>query len=596
MRAIPMLNWLGGYQKGWLRLDLVASFISEPVLTGFKAGVGLGSLGPIRAPKPWRVDRGPYPPRPAVLHRAEPRSGRAAVVRRTRHRTDEFHRVHCLGAGLCGSRRVAAAISTSTLAQAACRTREIVASQRRMLVTGFNNVGLWMVGRTRQVGAGWMLAVVSFLLLVSGTTPAVGREPPPSSAPPHATPMDQINMANPEPGQALVTAPVEPEKKSPFFDDSRIGAQARAIYLYRDRYDDTIAEAFTLGGSVVYASGYAADIFKVGAVAYTSQPVHAPEDRDGTLLLQPGQAGYTVLGELYGEVKITDQIFSAFGRKEYNTPYINKNDVRMTPNTFEGGSIYGTAGGKDDAGEWRFGGGYITKIKERNSEDFVWMSVVAGASVERGVYVAGANFKKGDLSLGAVDYYSDDIINIFYTETRFAPPLGDGHPLKVSAQFTDQQSTGDELLTGTGFSTYQWGLKADLALGAGLLTLAYTDTAGGDAMRSPWGGYPGYTSVQVENFNRAGESAVMLRGFYDFSAQGLKGISAYALWVHGTGVKAPQYNEDEVDLNLQWTPDESSALRGMSFRLRYAKVMQDGGGDPDIDDFRIIVNYDFPAL
>jgi hypothetical protein len=32
----------------------------------------------------------------------------------------------------------------------------------------------------------------------------------------------------------------------------------------------------------------------------------------------------------------------------------------------------------------------------------------------------------------------------------------------------------------------------------------------------------------------------------------------------------------------------------MTFRLRYAKVMQDGGGDPQLDDFRIIVNYDYP--
>ena len=39
-------------------------------------------------------------------------------------------------------------------------------------------------------------------------------------------------------------------------------------------------------------------------------------------------------GVLGGEIKFTDRIFGAFGRKEYETPYINKNDTRMTPNTF----------------------------------------------------------------------------------------------------------------------------------------------------------------------------------------------------------------------------------------------------------------------
>ena len=35
-------------------------------------------------------------------------------------------------------------------------------------------------------------------------------------------------------------------------------------------------------------------------------------------------------------------------------------------------------------------------------------------------------------------------------------------------------------------------------------------------MQSPWGGYPGYTSVQVEDFNRDGEEAWMLRAAYCF--------------------------------------------------------------------------------
>ncbi len=448
--------------------------------------------------------------------------------------------------------------------------------------------------RTTRYAATAIIPVMSLVLLAGGMTLAQAAEPTTDSVQQGATPIDQADMANPQPGQALVTAPAEPEKKSPFFDDSKISAQLRTFYFFRDKYDNTNSEAWALGGSVAYTSGYAANLFRIGAVAYTSQPLYAPDDRDGTLLLKPGQEGYTVLGQIYGELKFTDQFFGAFGRKEYNTPYINKNDVRMTPNTFEGVSVYGNAGGKDGAPEWKFGGGYITKIKERNSDEFVWMSRDAGASVERGVYAAGVNFKQKDLSIGAWEYYSDDIINIFYTEALYALSLGEGKKLKLAAQFSDQQSTGNDLLTGSAFNTSQWGVKADLGLGAALLTLAYTNTADGDTMRNPWSGYPGYTSVQVQDFYRAGESAILLRGSHDFSGIGWKGVSAYALWVHGSGVEAPLYNEDEVDLNLQWTPDKDSALRGLSFRLRYAHIMQNGGGDPEIDDFRIIVNYDFP--
>ena len=58
-------------------------------------------------------------------------------------------------------------------------------------------------------------------------------------------------------------------------------------------------------------------------------------DRDGTLLLEPGQEGYTVLGEAYAEIRIVDGYNIFVGRKGFDTPFINRNDVRMTPNTFE---------------------------------------------------------------------------------------------------------------------------------------------------------------------------------------------------------------------------------------------------------------------
>lgn len=438
-----------------------------------------------------------------------------------------------------------------------------------------------------------LIPLIGLVLQVGGITPALGAQPSASSEQ-GATPIDKVDLSSPLPEQALVWAPPEEKKESPFFDDSKVSAQLRSYYLYRDKFDNSKSEAWAVGGSVSYLSGYAGNLVRLGGTAYTSQKLYGPTDRDGTLLLAPGQESYAVLGQAYGEFKFTDRFFGAIGRKGYNTPYINMNDSRMTPNTFEGAAVYGDAGGKDGAAAWRYGGGYISKIKERNSDNFVWMSVDAGTnnSVQRGVYVAGVNYKEKDLTVGAFEYYSDDIINIFYTEAIYNASLAESK-LKLSAQYTDQQSTGNNLLTGSDFSAHQWGVKADLNVGAALLTLAYTDT-GDYTMTNPWGGYPGYTSVQVEDFYRANESAVMLRGGYDFTDVGFQGVSAYALWVHGSGVEAPLYNEDEYDFNLQWTPAKSSDLRGMSFRLRYALVQQDGGGDPDINDIRFIVNYDFP--
>jgi hypothetical protein len=126
-----------------------------------------------------------------------------------------------------------------------------------------------------------------------------------------------------------------------------------------------------------------------------------------------------VLGELYGEFLLNENTRFGIGRRGVDTPYLNRDDSRMTPNTFETIALLGLYGGGDGLGEWRAGVGYFDEIKKRNSDEFVSMATVAGApeEVERGVYVAGANYRKGDLSIGAVDYYSDDIINISISST-----------------------------------------------------------------------------------------------------------------------------------------------------------------------------------
>ena len=90
-------------------------------------------------------------------------------------------------------------------------------------------------------------------------------------------------------------------------------------------------------------------------------------------------------------------------------------------------------------------------------------------------------------------------------------PLGDDLRLQFALQYSDQQSTGDNLLRGADFSSEQWGGKAELGVGGALFSAAYTSAGGDTNMQSPWSSYPGYTSVQVEDFNRDGEDAWMLR-------------------------------------------------------------------------------------
>lgn len=453
----------------------------------------------------------------------------------------------------------------------------------------------------------FLMTGIGFMaMLLWGSTPALAQEavsqegPPPSSVEESVTPMDKAFEKPPERVRPLETLKDMLKDTSPFFRDTKLDVNLRTYYFYREKFDSSKSEAWALGGSISYKSGYLFDHFGVGAAFYTSNPLYAPDGRDGTLMLKPKQEEINVFGQLYGEIKLVEGVFIDLYRKEYNTPYLNKNDSRMIPNTFEGYTLVGKHGGKDGAPELRYGGGYITKIKPRDSDEFINMSEAAGVKqVDRGVALAGANYSTKEFSLGAIDYYSEDIINIFYAEGKYTLLLTERFGVLFAAQYTDQRSTGDDLLRGSSFDTHQVGLKGEASYGGALLSLAYTNTTQGDNMRSPWSSYPGYTSVQVQDFNRAGEEAFMVKGSYDFSRLGLEGVTAYALWVHGWGAvdpvsKAPVYNQDEYDLDLQWRP--KGGLKGLWFRFRYAHVDQRGGDDSSINDFRVIVNYDFSLL
>lgn len=451
--------------------------------------------------------------------------------------------------------------------------------------------------------AGLVVASLAFACgqALAQTAPQPNPPEPPQEAVPEQDGTEPLTST--EQGQVSLDESFTPktrreriiEQRKKALEDTKADVQLRSYLLDRDKFDGSEMSSLALGGYAGFKTGYFRDRFAIGATVYTSQKLYGPEDKDGAGLLQPGQESYTVLGEVYGQYRFSDDIMLDIGRKAMNTPYINKSDTRMTPNTFQSLMLMGSALNEESGGEWRFGFGYVDEMKKRNSTEFVSLAEVAGApdGVERGVYAGGANYKRGALSIGAVNYYSDDIINIFYTEAKYDIPLSESYKLKLAAQYTAQDSTGEELLTGSSFSTAQFGVKAELAVGNALFTTAWNGNDNGADLISPWGSIPSYNSVQVQDFNRAGEDSLMLRAGYNFKS--VPNLSAYALWVNGSQPADPMQSEqDEYDLNLQWNAS-SGAFKGFSVRLRYAVVTQEMGG-PDLQDFRLIFNYDPPTL
>src|SRR4029079_3825610 len=198
------------------------------------------------------------------------------------------------------------------------------------------------------------------------------------------------------------------EKRRAAFKDTKFEVNLRTFYFDRNQFNGSEAQAWAIGGWVGVKTGYFLDHVAFGTTLYTSQPIYAPSDRSGSLLLLPNQDGYTVLGEFYMDVRIFDGLNVNVGARGYDTPFINRNDTRMTPNTFEAIVLQGrvklgtsseddstTADGlgpsKDgkevavpsptptpEVATIKYGLGYFDQIKERNGTHFVSMAIDAG--------------------------------------------------------------------------------------------------------------------------------------------------------------------------------------------------------------------------
>ena len=240
----------------------------------------------------------------------------------------------------------------------------------------------------------------------------------------------------------------ELEPLPPFFRDTQVGLNLRMYYFDRENHvapPKSDNEAWTLGGSLAYQSGWLANIFRLGVEGFGSLKLYGPEDRDGTLLLLPGQESYLALGRAYGELQYAEYTATLY-RQYIDTPYVNQQDSRMTPNTFEAYRVTGKY-------DWvQFAAGYIADIKPRNDNEFISMSEQAGAPAgrERGMITGGARFTPiKALSFGAINYYVPDTWNIFYTEGNYTLPLTDKLGLKLQGQFTEQDSVGGDNLIGS---------------------------------------------------------------------------------------------------------------------------------------------------
>jgi outer membrane porin, OprD family len=448
------------------------------------------------------------------------------------------------------------------------------------------NRSVFRSGRAPHVVAAFAVALL--LGAMGWWARASAEDAPP---PPPAPPLERL------------FAPLREEIKDlpPFLRDMDLKVHFRTYYFNRTKPDDTINEALAFGGWLGLRSGWFLDTFAVGATMYGSAPLHAPDDRDGTLLLKSGQEGYVVAGEAWAALRYQDYALLKGYRQLVDLGYVNPQDNRMTPNTFEGVTV----GGKVSWVEYM--AGYLWAIKTRNSDDFVAMGVPAGVKKHHdGVALAGVRLTplKG-LRVDVNDAWGDNMFNTLYGEVDYLHPLSEDWKLRIGAQLTDQRAVNDARVQTADeryWATQQGGMRLQVTYRDLTATGAFSITGSGNTIQSPWGSFPGYLSLIDQDFNRAGEKAVLVGLLYDFSRVLARGLSAYTNIAWGWDAINPVTRQNaprqaEYDLTVDYRPPwlTPAFLKGLWFRARAAVLDQEDAKRTGYQ-FRLILNWERDLL
>lgn len=391
------------------------------------------------------------------------------------------------------------------------------------------------------------------------------------------------------------------QNEAPFFRDTEIKLNNRSYWLAEDSFGLSKPEALTSGGWISYQSGYLADFLKLSGTVYTSQPLYAPADAGETLNLTKDGDQITTLGQANVGIKVLGQEITA-GRELVRTPYINPNDSRMIPLTFEGVVLLPAAG---DDPHLDYIASYLWRYKPRDTAEFVPFTEPLGVTEDEGVLINGAHYRAANFNVGFVNYWIKDAMNTAYGEADYALHLGaahDGPELRVGLNDTDQRSVGAELIPGSPFATFQASARLIASYRGFVLTGALSQVGREAEFLKPYGWSPSYTAMMISSFQRAGEFGTLARLSYDFSRLGIDGLGFYVSLGRGidainpaTGASLP--NRNEIDLRLEYEP-HGGRLEGLRVQLDYIdeQLIDNPTPSDDLTQFRASVNYLVPLF
>jgi hypothetical protein len=369
-----------------------------------------------------------------------------------------------------------------------------------------------------------------------------------------------------------------------FTRDSSLVFRPRIYDFKRKLFNNLKGDYLTAGGSIEFASGRWKDIVSMGLTYSYSTDIKTREDDIPVGLLANNGDSLSVMSEANIRIGTKNSaLSSALYRQSFNLPYLNRQDSRMIPNTFEAYRLDYNTRNLD------FVVAYVSKMKRQNSDDFVSMSKRAGSINSNGVIATGFMLDIDRFHIGAINYYNKDTIDVLYLETNLEGSYENGIDYQLRTQLSHQRSIGSEDIGN--FKTWHWGASIISSWRFIVVNLKYTVTGKDSPIKSPWGGRPHYNSLMLLDFDRAGEQSAGVTVSYSLDQWKLPGFSLSTNFARGlyaedeNGINQEDVHEFDITLDYK---SSNKRLKGLWVRIRYGEADQ---GDRTLRDFRAILNY-----
>ena len=357
-------------------------------------------------------------------------------------------------------------------------------------------------------------------------------------------------------------------------------AKLRSYYLFQD-LSPTIKEAWALGGSLSWNPSIVSEHITGRVTLATSQKIYGQLDRDGTMLLKPGQEGFAVLQEYALQFK-KDKFLLNIGGREMNNPLLNTSDVRMLPATHRGIDVNYIF--KEDS---YISFGVFDQIKWINSDEFVDLYEFAGFDRNELVWGSANRYKTDKMALGFYYLYAKDYYHGLYTEYYRDFNLNN-QTFKLGFQYMHENDVGDGI--GGDFNFNMIGAKLDFSIYGIKSFIGYTNVLNEDKAQEVWSIMPYYNMMIFNFFNRPKEQSVKMGVILELT-EFLKLYPNIGFGFTPNSGEVASPNQQEYNLTIDYT-----FLKDFNLKVRGAYVHQNTIRDleiygKDIVDFRIILNY-----